>query len=110
MEYRTLRNSIQIPQLGIGTFQLRCTCARDVIEQAIQTGYRLIDTASAYLNEKEIGEAIQDGVASGKWKREDFFLCTKIWPTQYEDADVVEQTLERLQTTYIDDCVILGLS
>ena len=65
---------------------------------ALQCGYRLIDTANAYVNEKAVGR----GMKKSGLKREDIFLETKIWPAFYEQADAVEKTLERLDTDYID--------
>lgn len=65
---------------------------------ALECGYRLIDTANAYVNEKAVGRAIK---RSGL-KREEIFLETKLWPSFYEQEDAVEKTLERLDTDYID--------
>ena len=65
---------------------------------ALQCGYRLIDTANAYVNEKAVGRAMKK---SGL-KREEIFLETKLWPSFYEDDDAVDKTLKRLDTDYID--------
>lgn len=65
---------------------------------ALQCGYRLIDTANAYVNEKAVGRAMKK---SGL-KREEIFLETKLWPSFYEQNDAVDKTLERLDTSYID--------
>ena len=66
--------------------------------EALKDGYRLIDTANAYVNEKAVGRAMKkSGLA-----REDIFLETKIWPSFYEQEDAIEKTLERLDTDYID--------
>ena len=65
---------------------------------ALQSGYQLIDTANAYLNEKAVGRAMK---RSGL-PRKDIFLETKLWPAFYEQADAVEKTLARLDTDYID--------
>ena len=65
---------------------------------ALEEGYRLIDTANAYVNEKAVGRAVKK---SGL-KREEIFLETKLWPSFYEDEDAVDKTLERLGTDYID--------
>ena len=65
---------------------------------ALQCGYRLIDTANAYVNERAVGRAMKK---SGL-KREEIFLETKLWPSFYEQSDAVEKTLERLDTDYID--------
>ena len=93
-----LSNGVQIPALGIGTFLLTPEQAEQSVRDALACGYRLVDTANAYVNEKAVGRAIrQSGVA-----REEIFLSTKLWPTVYEAGDAVEQTLERLQTDYLD--------
>ncbi len=76
-------NGAQIPLLGLGTWDLRGrTCAR-VVEQALRLGYRHIDTAEMYDNEREVGEGLR---ASGV-KRDDVFVTTKIWPTHFAPRD-----------------------
>ena len=98
MEYTTLNNGIKMPMAGIGTFLLSPDEAEASVLSALKDGYRLIDTANAYMNEKAVGRAIKkSGVP-----REDIFLETKIWPSFYEQEDAVEKTLERLDTDYID--------
>ena len=84
MEYITLNNGAKMPALGFGTFGLPAdgTTKRCVLA-ALKAGYRHIDTAHAYLNEREVGEAIKE---SGV-KREDIWLTTKIWPTEHPDAE-----------------------
>lgn len=98
MEYITLNNGVKMPMAGIGTFLLTLDEAEEACVSALASGYRLIDTANAYLNEKAVGRAIKK---SGL-KREEIFLETKIWPSFYEQEDAVEKTLERLDTDYID--------
>ena len=98
MEYATLNNGIKMPMAGIGTFLLTPDEAEASVLSALQCGYRLIDTANAYVNEKAVGRAMKK---SGL-KREEIFLETKLWPAFYEQADAVEKTLERLDTDYID--------
>lgn len=98
MEYITLNNGVKMPMAGIGTFLLTSDEAEEVCVSALASGYRLIDTANAYLNEKAVGRAMKK---SGL-KREEIFLETKIWPSFYEQEDAVEKTLERLDTDYID--------
>lgn len=83
---------------GIGTFLLSPDEAEASVLSALQCGYRLIDTANAYVNEKAVGRAMKK---SGL-KREEIFLETKLWPSFYEQADAVEKTLDRLDTGYID--------
>ena len=98
MEYVTLNNGVKMPMAGIGTFLLTPDEAEASVLSALECGYRLIDTANAYVNEKAVGRAIKH---SGL-KREEIFLETKLWPSFYEQEDAVEKTLERLDTDYID--------
>lgn len=98
MEFVTLNNGVTMPMAGIGTFLLTPDEAEASVLSALRNGYRLIDTANAYVNEKAVGRAMkQSGVP-----REEIFLETKLWPSFYEQADAVEKTLERLDTDYID--------
>lgn len=98
MEYATLNNGIKMPLAGIGTFLLSPDEAEASVLAALQCGYRLIDTANAYVNEKAIGRAMRkSGIP-----REEIFLETKLWPSFYEQEDAVEKTLQRLGTDYID--------
>ena len=98
MEYAVLNNGIKMPMAGIGTFLLSPDEAEASVLSALQCGYRLIDTANAYVNEKAVGRAMKK---SGL-KREEIFLETKLWPSFYEQNDAVDKTLERLDTSYID--------
>ncbi|MFR8171377.1 MAG: aldo/keto reductase [Marvinbryantia sp.] len=98
MQYVTLNNGIKMPMAGIGTFQLSPDEAEASVTSALQCGYRLIDTANAYVNEKAVGRAIKKSGVD----RKEIFLETKLWPSFYEQADAVEKTLERLDTDYID--------
>ena len=94
----TLNDGIKMPTAGIGTFLLTPDEAEASVLSALETGYRLIDTANAYVNEKAVGRAIKkSGIP-----REEIFLETKLWPSFYEQSDAVEKTLERLDTAYID--------
>lgn len=98
MEYAVLNNGIKMPMAGIGTFLLTPDEAEASVLSALEAGYRLIDTANAYVNEKAVGRAMKkSGVA-----RDEIFLETKLWPSFYEQEDAVEKTLERLDTDYID--------
>lgn len=98
MEYRMLNNGIKMPMAGIGTFLLTPDEAEASVLAALKDGYRLIDTANAYVNEKAVGRAMKkSGLA-----REVIFLETKLWPSFYEQPDAVEETLARLDTEYID--------
>ena len=98
MEYVTLNNGVKMPMAGIGTFLLTPDEAEASVLSALQNGYRLIDTANAYVNEKAVGRAMKK---SGL-PREEIFLETKLWPAFYEQPDAVEKTLARLDTDYID--------
>ena len=98
MEYVTLNNGVKMPMAGIGTFLLSPDEAAASVLSALQCGYRLIDTANAYVNEKAVGRAMK---RSGL-NREEIFLETKLWPSFYEQDDAVDKTLARLDTDYID--------
>ena len=101
MEYVTLNNGIKMPKLGYGVYQTppedTCRCVRE----AIEVGYRAIDTAQAYRNEEGVGQAL----AESGLPREEFFLTTKVWITNagYEKARAsIEASLRRLRTDYLD--------
>ena len=98
MEYISLNNGVKMPMAGIGTFLLSPDEAEASVLHALECGYRLIDTANAYVNEKAVGRAMK---RSGL-PREEIFLETKLWPSFYEQEDAVDQTLARLDTSYID--------
>lgn len=98
MEYITLNNGVKMPMAGIGTFLLSPDEAEASVLSALECGYRLIDTANAYVNEKAVGRAMKK---SGL-PREEIFLETKLWPSFYEQEDAVEKTLARLDTDFID--------
>lgn len=99
MEYFVLNNGVKMPALGLGTFLLSPKEAEDATYSALKCGYKLIDTANAYMNERGVGRGIKrSGV-----KREDIFLVTKLWPSEYENAEkAISDTLKRLDTDYID--------
>ena len=101
MEYVTLSNGVKMPLLGYGVYQVtKEECERCVLD-ALEVGYRSLDTAQAYYNEEEVGSAIQkSGV-----KREDIFLTSKVWINRYGYENTkksVEESLEKLQTDYLD--------
>lgn len=98
MENVTLNNGLKMPMVGIGTFLLTPDEAESSVLNALKCGYRLIDTANAYVNEKAVGRAMKK---SGL-QRGEFFLETKLWPAFYEQQNAVEKTLKRLDTDYID--------
>ena len=98
MEYMTLNNGITCPVIGIGTFTLSPKDAENSVREALKMGYRLIDTANAYVNERAVGRGIKaSGVA-----REEIFLSTKLWPSEYENGNAVDETLARLGVDYVD--------
>ena len=98
MKYAQLNNGVKMPMEGVGTFLFTPDEAEASVLSALQSGFRLIDTANAYVNEKAVGRAMKrSGVP-----REEIFLETKLWPAFYEQPDAVEKTLERLDTDYID--------
>lgn len=98
MNTTKLNNGIDMPVVGIGTFMLNPDQAEESVYNALKNGYRLIDTANAYVNEKGVGR----GMKKSGVKREEIFLETKLWPALYEEEDQVEKTLKRLDTDYID--------
>ena len=102
MKTITLNNGIKMPMEGFGVFQVpdKAQCKQAVLD-AVDTGYRLIDTAAAYMNEEAVGEAIKDcGV-----KREDLFITTKLWvqDASYDGAKkAFETSLKKLGLEYLD--------
>ncbi|KAK6029550.1 oxidoreductase, aldo/keto reductase family protein, partial [Ostertagia ostertagi] len=86
-------------------FQSSPAEAKAATKTAIETGYRLIDTAACYGNEEAIGEAIKELIQAGKVKREELFITTKLWATHFHPDDVegaTRESLRRLQLDYID--------
>ena len=98
MENVKLNNNIECPVVGIGTFMLSPAEAENSVREALKMGYRLIDTANAYVNERAVGRGMRD---SGV-EREEIFLSTKLWPSEYENENAVDETLERLGVDYVD--------
>ena len=98
MEYLTLNNDVKCPVIGIGTFTLSPSEAQNSVREALKMGYSLVDTANAYVNERAVGRGIKE---SGI-KCEDVFVSTKLWPSEYENENAVEETLERLGVDYVD--------
>src|SRR3954451_21284883 len=90
-----------IPAIGLGTWQLRGRLCARIVEQALRLGYRHIDTAEMYDNEREVGAGLH---ASGL-RREDFFVTTKVWPTHFAPAELERATkdsLSRLRLSEVD--------
>ena len=98
MEYIELNNGIQCPVIGIGTYMLSPEEAEKSVREALKMGYSLVDTANAYVNERAVGR----GLKGSGIKREDVFLSTKLWPSEYEKENAVDETLERLGVDYVD--------
>ena len=97
-----LNNYVEVPQLGFGVFQItdKEECRKSVLT-ALQTGYRLIDTAACYGNERAVGQAVKESGID----RKDIFLTSKVWiqDAGYEKTKCsFEKTLENLQTDYLD--------
>ena len=101
MEHRILNNGVEMPVLGFGVYQVEETVCEQCVRDAIAAGYRSIDTASAYLNERAVGRAIRrSGVP-----REELFITTKLWVQDagYESTKrAFAKSLERLQLDYLD--------
>lgn len=98
MEYTTLNNGIKMPVLGIGTYTISPMDTERSVKEALLMGYRMVDTANMYGNERAVGRAIK---ASGV-DRKDIFVSTKLWISEYKNGNSVEETLERLGLDYID--------
>lgn len=101
MQYATLSNGVKMPMVGYGVYQVEPQEAERCVSDALSVGYRMVDTAQAYRNEEGVGAAVRK---SGL-KREEVFLVSKIWISNYgeEKATVsIDESLKRLQTDYID--------
>jgi diketogulonate reductase-like aldo/keto reductase len=101
MKYVQLNNGIQMPILNFGVYQIPQSETKEAVLNAIKIGYRGIDTAQSYFNEKEVGDAIKECGLN----REELFITTKIWIDNYgyeKCKQSVYESLEKLQTNYID--------
>ena len=96
-----LSNGVEMPQLGYGVYQVEPDeCERCVVD-ALSVGYRMIDTAQAYLNEEAVGNAWKKSGVN----RDEIFLVSKVWPSNYGDGQTmksIDESLRKLQTDYID--------
>lgn len=104
MKYKNIQG-IEIPEIGLGTFKLHERKCEYAVEAALDLGYRHIDTAQAYANELEVGQALNVSTVD----RSEIFLTTKIWHTDLEYEDVLrttEESLRKLQTPYVDMLMI----
>ena len=94
-------NEIKIPNIGIGTANMQNV--EEVVYQAIKDGVRLIDTASMYKNEQQVGNAINKAINEGIVKREDLYVVTKFWLDEKEDPEkALRASLDRLKLNYVD--------
>ena len=101
MQTIKLTNGVEMPLLGYGVFLVPPQEAEQCVTDALEVGYRLIDTAQAYYNEEGVGNAI----AKSNVKREDIFLVTKVWISnagEEKAAKSIDESLRKLQTDYID--------
>lgn len=98
MNHITLNNGVEMPLVGLGTYQLSPDEAQASVAFALDNGYELIDTANVYVNERGVGR----GMRASTKARADVFLETKLWPSFYDSDTAVDETLERLGTDYID--------
>lgn len=99
----TLNNGVSMPILGIGTFALSDSEAEESVYWALRDGYRLIDTARIYGDEAGVGRAIRRAIDEGFVTREEIFVTTKMWTSDYDNGDAaINASLERLGLDYID--------
>lgn len=98
MEKLKLNNGVEMPNFGLGTYLIKPKDAEVTVREGLKMGYRLIDTANAYVNERAVGRGIKESGVD----RKEVFLSTKLWITEYENENAVDETLERLGLDYID--------
>ena len=98
MEKLKLNNGIEMPNFGLGTYLIEPKDAEIAVREVLKMGYRLIDTANAYVNERAVGRGIKESGID----RKEVFLSTKLWITEYEYENSIDATLERLGLDYID--------
>lgn len=101
METFTLNNGSQIPKVGIGVYLVPSADVGAALARAFEVGYRLVDTANMYFNERAVGRAIRDSGLT----REDIFLTTKLWPSDFgytRTPPAIDGSLKRLDTDYVD--------
>ena len=95
------KKEIKIPNIGVGTCNMKNI--EEVVYQAIKDGVRLIDTASIYKNEEDVGKAINKAINDGIVKREELFVVTKFWINEKEDPEkALDASLQRLKLDYVD--------
>jgi len=94
-------NGARIPMLGLGTWELRGRVCARIVEQALRLGYRHIDTAQMYDNERDVG----DGLRASGVRRDEVFIATKVWPTHFAPPDLersVKESVARLRIANVD--------
>lgn len=100
-----LNNEVEMPALGLGVFQVENDTTAEIVKNAIEIGYRSIDTAAIYGNEAGVGEGIKLALASTGLNREDLFITSKVWNAglNYEETiSAYEESLEKLGLDYLD--------
>ncbi|CAK9315938.1 unnamed protein product [Citrullus colocynthis] len=99
----TLNSGFKMPQIGLGVWRMEKEQVRDLIINAIKTGYRHFDCAADYKNEAEVGEALAEAFKSGLVKREELFITTKLWNSDHGHVlEACKDSLKKLQIEYLD--------
>lgn len=109
MKYVTLNNGNKMPMVGFGVFEIPKEDTARCVYDALEVGYRLIDTAQAYYNEEQVGEGMQKAMQKLSIKREDIFITTKVWVTEFryeKTKESVQESLKKMKTDYIDFVLI----
>lgn len=104
-ETLTLSNGVKMPRIGYGTYQIDNKNVQKCVEDALEVGYRNIDTAAAYFNENGIGAALKNALNSGTLKRNDIFITTKVWIDNVSESGALkafDRSLKNLGLDYID--------
>ena len=100
-----MHDGFEIPTLGLGTWDIRGNAVATSITSALTNNYRLIDTATYYRNESEVGSILQNLFSSGEYNRTEVFVTTKVWPTDFgtkKTAKLIQQSLIKLKLDYVD--------
>src|SRR5260221_4766759 len=98
-------NVAKIPAIGLGTWDLRGRACARLVEQALKLGYRHIDTAQVYENEREVGE----GLRASRVRRDELFVTTKVWTTHFAPNDLERSTKESLTKQRLSEVDLLLL-
>ncbi|NGZ89589.1 aldo/keto reductase [Psychroflexus maritimus] len=105
MKYLKFNDGSQMPIIGLGTWKSSPGKVKNAVEEAIKVGYRHVDCAAVYQNEKEVGEGIKAGLNATGTAREELWITSKLWNTAHKKEDVIpalKQTLKDLQLDYLD--------